>query len=101
MYVLRIEHAVTDYAAWKAAFDNDPIGRARSHVLRYRILRPVDDPGFAMIDLEFEDERDAEAAHAALREVWGRVTVMQDPRARIVRVEETRDVVPPGAHASL
>jgi hypothetical protein len=27
MYILRIEHPVSDYDAWKAAFDSDPIGR--------------------------------------------------------------------------
>ena len=30
MYILRIEHPVPDYDAWKAAFDSDPIGRERS-----------------------------------------------------------------------
>lgn len=27
MYTVRIEHRVPDFAAWKAAFDGDPVGR--------------------------------------------------------------------------
>jgi hypothetical protein len=38
MYILRIEHAVPDFAAWKKAFDSGPLGRKRSGVRRYRIL---------------------------------------------------------------
>ena len=29
MHILRIEHPVPDYDAWKQAFDSDPIGRER------------------------------------------------------------------------
>jgi hypothetical protein len=54
MYILRIEHPVPDYDAWKAAFDSDPIGRERSDVRRYRILRPTDDPNYVTVDLEFD-----------------------------------------------
>ncbi len=39
MYILRIEHGVPDYESWKAAFDRDPIGRERSGVARYRVMR--------------------------------------------------------------
>lgn len=46
-----------------------------------------------MIDLEFDSLAKAEAAHAALRELWGCVegTVVEKPRARIVQVAETRE----------
>ena len=56
MYILRI-----DYGAWKKAFDSDPFGRAKSGVRRYQVLRPVDDPNYVMIDLEFDTPSDAEA----------------------------------------
>ena len=39
MHVLRVEHSVPDYDRWKQAFDDDPIGRERAGVRRYRILR--------------------------------------------------------------
>jgi ribosomal protein L35AE/L33A len=92
MTVLRIEHPVPDYEAWKQAFDADPVGRERSGVRRYRILRATDDPNYVMIDLEFDTADEAEGLLASMRVIWDRVqdTLMSDPRARIVEpVENT------------
>lgn len=93
MVILRIEHPVPDYATWKQAFDSDPVGRQRSGVRRFQILRSLDDPKFVMIDLEFDTQGEAEALLAAMREVWGRVqgTVMSNPQAHIVEVVETKE----------
>lgn len=93
MVILRIEHPVPDYATWKQAFDSDPVGRQRSGVRRFQILRSLDDPNFVMIDLEFGTQGEAEALLAAMREVWGRVqgTVMLNPQAHIVEVVETKE----------
>ncbi len=91
MYILRIEHGVPDFESWKAAFDGDPIGRERSGVRRYRVMRASDDPGYVLIDLEFDDEGEAMAAHAALSQLWSRVTVMRDPHARIVEAVDTHE----------
>lgn len=90
MHVLRIEHQVRDFDGWKQAFDGDPVGRERLGVRRYRILRPIDDARYVMIDLEFDTLSQAEAAHAALQQLWGRVegTVIERPRARVVVVAE-------------
>ncbi|MEZ4421761.1 MAG: hypothetical protein R3E98_00010 [Gemmatimonadota bacterium] len=92
MYMLRIEHPVPSYEGWKRAFDSDPVGREKSGVRRYQVLRPVDDPNYVMIDLEFDTAEQAEALLAAMRVVWGRVqgTVMTDPRSRIGEVVETK-----------
>lgn len=92
MYMLRIEHPVPDYNRWKQAFDSDPVGRAKSGVRRYQILRAVDDPNYVMIDLEFDTAREAEELLNAMRSVWGRVqgTVILNPQARIVDVVETK-----------
>lgn len=89
--ILRIEHPVLDYGAWKVAFDSDPIGRAASGVRRYRIQRAIDDPDYVVIDLEFDSHHQAQAVLAALRVVWDRVTgtVMTNPQARIVEPVET------------
>ena len=91
MHILRIEHPVSDYDAWKEAFDSDPISRGQSGVRRYRILRPTDDPNYVMIDLEFDSASEAEAVHSALRELWSRVEVMHSPQARIVEAVESRE----------
>ena len=93
MYMLRIEHPVPNYDGWKQAFDCDPVGREKSGVRRYQILRPIDNPNFVMIDLEFDTVGQAEALLAAMRAVWGRVegTIMMNPQARIVETVETRE----------
>jgi hypothetical protein len=91
MYILRIEHPVADFEGWKRAFESDPVGREKSGVKRYHILRPVDDPRYVMIDLEFDTAEGAQGLLAAMRVVWGRVAgkVVMDPRSRIVEVVET------------
>ena len=92
MYMLRIEHPVPNYEGWKQAFDSDPVGREKSGVRRYQILRPIDNPSYVMIDLEFDTIDQAEALLAAMRVVWGRVEgkIMMDPQARIVEAMETK-----------
>ena len=92
MYILRIEHPVPDFDGWKQAFDSDPIGRERSGVRRYQVLRPTDDQHYVMIDLEFDSLAQAEAVLAALRTLWSRVegTIMMNPQARILEAVETK-----------
>jgi len=93
MHILRIEHQVPDFDGWKEAFDSDPIGRKQSGVRRHRVLRPIDDPKYVMIDLEFDSVSEAESVRAALQGLWRRVQgqVMQDPRVRIVEVVESKE----------
>jgi hypothetical protein len=55
MTTLHIEHAVTDYDSWKAAFDRFADVRRRSGVRHHRVQSPVDEPAFLSIDLEFDD----------------------------------------------
>ena len=93
MTILHIEHPVPDYNGWKKAFDNDPVGREKLGVRRYQILRPINDPNYVMIDLEFDTPSQAEALLAAMRVVWSRVegTIMTNPQARIVEAAETKE----------
>jgi ribosomal protein L35AE/L33A len=94
MYMLRIQHPGPNYEGWKKAFDSDPVGRQKSGVRRYQILRAVDDPNFVMIDLEFDSPAQAEALLAAMRVVWGNVqgTIMSHPEARIAEAVETKQL---------
>ncbi len=43
MATLHIEHPVTDFGTWQAAFDRFAQVRQESGVCGHRILRPVDD----------------------------------------------------------
>jgi hypothetical protein len=92
MYMLRIQHPVPNYEGWKKAFDSDPVGREKSGVRRYQILRLLDDPNFVMIDLEFDTVEQARALLTAMRAVWGNVqgSIMSNPEARIAEGVETR-----------
>jgi len=88
MHVLRIEHGVRDFDSWKKAFDSDPIGREAGGVRSYRVLRADDDPNYALVDLEFDDASTAESFLGGLRQLWGRVEGLTEPKARIVEVVE-------------
>jgi hypothetical protein len=94
MYVLHIEHPVPNFNSWKQAFDSDPVGRVKMGVRRYQILRPVDDPNFVMIDLEFDTASQAEALLAAMRNVWKEVNgkIILNPQARISQVVEMKEL---------
>ncbi len=82
MVILQIEHPVPNFDAWKKAFDSDPVNRKQSGVRRYRVLRPIDNPNYAIIDLEFDSVNESEGLLAAMREVWRGVqgTIMENPR---------------------
>jgi hypothetical protein len=93
VFILRIEHPVPSFDGWKKAFDSDPVGRERSGVRRYRVLRPIDDANYVMIDLEFDTASQAEALLAGMRAVWDRVQgkIVMNPEARIAEVAETKE----------
>ncbi len=96
MPLLQIEYPVPDYEAWKAAFDRDLLDRGGSGVLRYRVLRPTDDPNYVAIDLEFENAGQAEAYLAALQRQFyssrgASPASGGGPKTRIVEVAETKE----------
>lgn len=91
---MRIEHSVRDFAAWKAAFDGDPVIREAGGVRRYRVLQPVDDPHYAMVDLEFDSSGQATRFCEALQRLWGNVEgkLIEQPRTRIAQVLESKEL---------
>jgi hypothetical protein len=94
--VVRVEHAVADYGRWKRdGFDRDPLGRRRSGVLRYRVLRANDEPGLVAVELEFDSRPQAEAFAGELVALWSRVGDrfgwVDPPRARIFELAAAED----------
>jgi len=75
MPTLHIEHAITDFATWKAAFDRFAERRTQAGVLAEHVKQPVDDPRYVVIDLDFPT---TEAAAGFLRfletQVWPSAT---------------------------
>ncbi|MEO6472299.1 MAG: hypothetical protein ABIR57_10195 [Aeromicrobium sp.] len=92
MTTVHIEHAVKDFAAWKAVFDRYPDMRAGHHVRRYDISRPVDDPKFVMIRLDFDARAEAEAFVSTMRGLWTSAQAASvlagPPQARITETVE-------------
>ena len=91
---LQIEHKVPNYDEWKKAFESDPINRKKYNVRRYKIFRPLDDPYYVIIDLEFDNLKEAEDTLNALRNLWVSVEgkVMMNPKTRILALAEMADI---------
>ena len=93
MTILRIQHRIQNFDVWKKAFDADPIERKKKGVRRYRVYRPADDPNMVIVDLEFDNSKDAESALVVLEKLWTKVegTVMFDHQTRIMELVEARE----------
>ena len=71
MITLHIEHPITDYRTWRAAFDNFAQRRTDGGVRAARIAQPVDDAHYIVIDLDFDTPEEAAAFLAFLQTtVW-------------------------------
>lgn len=71
MATLHIEHSITDFETWKAAFDRFADFRRQSGVRRYRLHRPIDDPCYIVVDLDFDTVEEATKFREALKtKVW-------------------------------
>jgi len=69
---LHIEHEITDYGTWKAAFDRFADARTGAGVTAHRIRLHEDDARQVVIDLDFDSIPRAHAFSAFLHEnVWG------------------------------
>lgn len=71
MTVLRIEHAITDFAAWAQAFAGFADHRRQGGVRAEHVLRPVGDPYYVLIDLDFDDpDAAARFREFLVHQVW-------------------------------
>ncbi|WP_156252762.1 hypothetical protein [Pseudactinotalea terrae] len=69
---LHIEHDITDYPTWRAAFDRFSDARTQGGVTAARVRLADDDPHHIVIDLDFEGREPASAFATFLHErVWG------------------------------
>lgn len=85
---LHIEHAITDFGVWAAAFAGFHDARRSAGVRDARVHRPVDDPTFVVVDLDFDTLRDATAFLRFLENV-----VWQNPANSPALVGAPRAVV--------
>jgi hypothetical protein len=94
MIVLQIEHKIPNFDGWKKAFESDPINRKKSGVVYYNIFRPINDPNYVIIDLQFDSLQEAEDTLTSLRALWNKVEgqIMINPQTRILNLEEAKQV---------
>ena len=94
MIVLQIEHKIPNFDGWKKAFESDPINRKRSGVVNYNIFRPINDPNYVIIDLQFDTLQEAEDTLTSLRALWNKVEgeILTNPQTRILNLVETKQV---------
>ncbi len=93
MSTLHIEHPITDYSVWKAAFDRFAPMRKEAGVLRHRVQRPVDDPAYVVVDLEFDTTDRAQRFLNFLKtQVWAdpanAPALAGTPRTHILETDE-------------
>lgn len=69
---LHIEHEITDYPTWKAAFDRFADARGQAGVIDHRIRLAEDDEHHIVVDLDFDSTARARAFASFLHDtVWG------------------------------
>lgn len=87
MITLHIEHSIVDFTVWNGAFERFADHRERAGVRGYRVLRPVDDPAYIVIDLDFDT---AEEAAGFLDFLTTRVWASRDASPALVGTPQTR-----------
>jgi hypothetical protein len=71
MATLHIQHPITDFETWTAAFNRFRDARRNAGVQAQRIQRPVDNERYVVIDLDFETVDKAKAFLGFLRNtIW-------------------------------
>ena len=100
MATLHIEHPITDFGTWKAAFDRFAELREKAGVRGHGIQQPVDDAHYVVIDLDFQTPGEAEKFLDFLRtKVWtspekapppGRHPAGEDTRTRRHSIRDLR-----------
>lgn len=93
MVTLHIEHPITDFETWAAAFDRFADARRNAGVRAHRVQRPVDDDHHLIISLDFDTAEAAAAFREFLRTVvWANPTnapgLAGEPRTLLLRAPE-------------
>lgn len=95
MTTLHIEHAISDFGVWNAAFARFADVRTKFGVRAQRVQRPVDDPNYVVLDLDFDTPDDASRFLGFLQaEVWSSASnapaLVGTPQTKILQQAPTR-----------
>jgi hypothetical protein len=94
MATLHIEHPITDYPTWRAAFDTFAEARSAAGVRSDRVQHPVDDPQHIVVDLDFDT---AEQATAFLRFLQAKVWSTPANSPALAGAPQTTILIPASA----
>lgn len=61
MPTLHIEHPISDFDTWSGAFSRFADARRQAGVRSHRVQRPIDDPNYVLVDLDFDTTEAAES----------------------------------------
>jgi hypothetical protein len=92
MATLHIEHPVTDFATWRAAFSRFDNARTQGGVTAVRVYRAADDDHYLVVDLDFDTLHEAQRFNHFLRtQIWSTPdnapALAGSPVTRILRPE--------------
>lgn len=95
MTTLHIEHAISDFDAWSAAFARFADVRTKFGVRAQRVQHQVDDPNYIVIDLDFDTPGDASRFLGFLQtKVWASAenapALVGAPHTKILQAPATR-----------
>ena len=91
MPTLHIQHPITDFETWTSAFNRFAAARRQAGVRAQRVSRPVDDPNYVVIELDFDSTDEAAAFRRFLQiQVWG----MEQNAPALVGTPETMILEP-------
>ncbi|MGZ8803975.1 MAG: hypothetical protein ACXWZG_01555 [Microbacterium sp.] len=102
MYTLHIEHPITEFDVWSAAFARFAPLRQSAGVRSHTVRRPVDDPRYVCVDLDFDSATGAEAFLVTLRErVWANPSASPAlAGGPVTRILVTEDSLAPHPHGA-
>jgi hypothetical protein len=100
MATLHIEHAITDLATWRTAFDRFAERRRAAGVVAQRIHQPLDDDHYVVVQLDFLSAEHAAAFRGFLEtHVWSTPAnspgLAGSPRAVVLEAVGERAAVSP------
>jgi hypothetical protein len=87
MVTLHIEHAISDFDTWSAAFNRFDAQRRQAGVRSHRVHRPVDDPNYVVVDLDFDT---TEAAQAFLQFLTTQIWAIRENAPALAGTPHTR-----------
>lgn len=89
MATLHIEHGITEFSTWKAAFDRFAEKRREAGVTAHRIHQPYNDAAYVVLQLDFPSIEQAQEFRRFLEtQVWSNPAKSPGlsgvPRARVL-----------------